>query len=214
LLKLATELRGVRQVRKSQSSHVQHVHYNFRQCLEGKIPAVSHVSSAVVLSKDVSSDPSLLTEPWSCEEFCTFLATQTSLAEEDLKLVYEYLTCTTSRVPSLLDIMETLVAGAPRLDGELQSRLQELEVQKRLSHREPSFSSEHETLHSMGHHDSSFNYDLEEASLLCDHDALRGTDCADASCSLGHPDSSRSADTDSLTVPDEEADGDVHNTPK
>jgi len=63
------------------------------------------------------------------EEFSQYLAAQTAMTESDIKLVYEFITCTTSATPTLLSVMETLVTEAPRHNDEQQARLRALDVE-------------------------------------------------------------------------------------
>jgi len=123
LLKLATELRALR------AEHAHDIHHVWSALSASRAAqslAVLHEQrSAESLAQNIAAN-SPLTQPMSCDEFSTFLTSHTSLAESDIRLVYEYMTCATTHTPSLLSILETLVSGVPTLDHQMQNRLQEI----------------------------------------------------------------------------------------
>jgi len=145
LLKLATELRALRnhQIDDSHHGYSAMFHYPRSPVVSSSISEAAiaqavtasealrwHSRSAESLAESIA-DGSSLKDPVSCEEFSEFLASRTSLAESDIKLVYEYMTCSTTSTtpPALLNIMETLVAGAPRLNDELLDYLQKINLE-------------------------------------------------------------------------------------
>jgi len=131
LLRLATELRVL---------HRFHAHEALNKHSKGssrlrpnfstssvEATVLGHSQDAGNLSADVAHGLPL-EQKVTCEEFSTLMGRHTSLAESEIKLAYECITCNSISTPTLLSIMETLIAEAPYLDPEQQACLQDLQL--------------------------------------------------------------------------------------
>jgi len=141
LLKLATELRA-HSCRSADTSLARsHLSHLVSSSLHRQSSGMSLATSVV----DDGND-GVFTDSISPEKFSQIMAAHTTLAESDIREVYDYITCTRSATPTLRSLMETLVVEAPHLNNEQETRLRALDLESFHPPRRSSIADELETV--------------------------------------------------------------------